>query len=66
MKLVFIESDLILSHLKEKDWLKEKTKQILKRAENGDFNLVTPITTLIEVYIVMVKEVLANQHLKCT
>lgn len=52
---MLVETDIILAHVKERDWLKPYAEALLKAAERGEVELYASCEVLHELYYVAVK-----------
>lgn len=52
---MLIETDIILAHVKEEDWLKPYAEAILREAERGGIELYASCQSLHELYYIAVK-----------
>ena len=59
---MLIETDIILAHIKEDDWLKPYTERILFKAERGELKLYVSCEVIHEIYYIVRKYDLSLEY----
>ncbi len=59
---MLIETDIILAHIKENDWLKPYAEKILSKAERGELKLYVSREVIHEIYYIVKKYGLSLEY----